>query len=189
MQHPNSFADADIVRRCLDGDVSLFEVLIKRYERMVFAFALRKISDPGVAQDLSQETFLIAYENLSRLKDRSRFKSWLMGITANLVRDHYKRRKLAGLPDTFEGEFVGIDPLQSVEQNERHEMLFKAMSRLSERYRAVLVKRYIEGAEYGDIAHELGLSIGAVEVCMHRARKALAAALAGYMAEPERNPE
>lgn len=185
MQHPSSIPDEEIVRRCLGGEVALFETLIRRYERMVYGFALRKVSDPGTAQDVAQETFLIGYENLSRLKDHARVKSWLMGITANLVRDHYKRRKLAGLPENFDGEFVGIDPLQSVEQNERHEMLFRAMSRLSERYRAVLIKRYLEGAEYGEIAAELGLSIGAVEVCMHRARKALGEVLKDYIHEPE----
>ena len=181
MQHPSSLTDAEIVRRCLDGDVAVFEVLVRRYERLAYSFALRKISDLGVAQDLAQEAFLIAFENLSRLKDPARLKSWLMGITGNLVRDHYKRRKLAGLPEGYDGEMLGLDPLQNVEERERHEMLYKAMSRLSERYRAVLIKRYLEGEEYAEIADDLGLSIGAVEVCMHRARKALAAVLREYI--------
>ncbi|MBX3473843.1 MAG: sigma-70 family RNA polymerase sigma factor [Planctomycetes bacterium] len=183
MQHPSSLSDEDIVRRCLAGESSLFEALIKRYERLVYGFVLRKVSDGGTAQDLAQETFLIGFENLSRLKEHARVKSWLMGIAGNLVRDYYKRRKLAGLPEGFEGEFVGIDPLQSAEEKERHELLYKAMAKLSERYRAVLIKRYLEGAEYDDIAKDLGLSIGAVEVCMHRARKALASALKEYMPE------
>lgn len=183
MQHPSSLSDEELVRQCLAGDSSTFEVLIKRYERMVYGFVLRKVSDAGTAQDLAQETFLIGFENLKRLKDHARVKSWLMGISGNLVRDYYKRRKLAGLPEGFEGEFVGIDPLQSVEDQEKHELLYKAMAKLSERYRAVLVKRYLEGAEYEEIAADLGLSIGAVEVCMHRARKALAGALKEYMPE------
>ncbi|MBK9975912.1 MAG: sigma-70 family RNA polymerase sigma factor [Planctomycetes bacterium] len=183
MQHPSSLSDEVIVRRCLAGEVSLFEVLVKRYERLVYGFVLRKISDAGVAQDIAQETYLIGYENLARLKDLTRFKSWLMGIASNLVRDHYKRRKLAGLPEGFEGEFVGMDPLQSVEEKERHELMYKAMAKLSDRYRAVLIKRYLEGAEYPEIAQDLGLSIGAVEVCMHRARKALSLALKEYMPE------
>src|SRR5690606_36501734 len=98
-------------------------------------------------------------------------KSWLMGIAANLVRDHYKRRKLAGLPEGMDVELVGLDPLQSAEQSERHEVLYKALAQLTERYRAVLIKRYLEGMEYADIATDLGLTVGAVEVCMHRTRK------------------
>lgn len=183
MQHPSSLSDEEIVRRVLAGESSLFEVLIKRYERMVYGFVLRKVSDNGAAQDLAQETFLISFENLSRLKDITRAKSWMMGIAGNLVRDYYKRRKLAGMPEGFDGEFAGTDPLQSAEEHERHELLYKAMAKLSERYRAVLIKRYLEGAEYAEIAQDLGLSIGAVEVCMHRARKALADALKEYMPE------
>lgn len=185
MQHPSSLSDEEIVRQCLAGESGLFEVLIKRYERLVYGFVLRKISDGGTAQDVAQETFLIGFENLARLKEPSRVKSWLMGIAGNLVRDYYKRRKLAGLPEGFEGEFVGIDPLQSAEDQEKHELLYRALAKLSERYRAVLVKRYLEGAEYEEIASDLGLSIGAVEVCMHRARKALAGVLKEYMPELE----
>ena len=174
-------ADEELVQRILRGDSSLFEHLIKRYERLVYGFTLRKVSDMGIAQDLAQETFLIGYENLPRLKEHARFKSWLMGIAANLVRDHYKRRKLAGLPDGMDVELVGLDPLQSAEQSERHEVLYKALAQLTERYRAVLIKRYLEGMEYADIAADLGLSVGAVEVCMHRARKSLGAAMKDLM--------
>jgi RNA polymerase sigma-70 factor (ECF subfamily) len=177
------FSDEDLIRRILRGDTALFEHVIKRYERLVYGFMLRKVSDMGTAQDLAQETFLISFENLARLKDHARLKSWIMGIAGNLVRDHYKRRKLVGLPDSFEAELTGLDPLQAAEQSERHEYMFRALTRLSERYRAVLIKRYLEGQEYKDIAEDLGLSIGAVEVCMHRARKALAAALKEFMIE------
>ncbi|MCG3185139.1 MAG: ECF RNA polymerase sigma factor SigW [Planctomycetes bacterium] len=176
-----ALSDEELVKRILRGDSSFYEHVVKRFERLVYGFMLRKISDVGVAQDLAQETFLIGYENLSRLKDHQRLKSWLMGIAGNLVRDHYKRRKMAGMPDGMDVELTGLDPLQSAEQQERHEVLYKALAGLSERYRAVLVKRYLEGLEYPQIAEDLGLSVGAVEVCMHRARKSLGAAMKELM--------
>lgn len=178
---PVPLSDEDLVRRVLRGETEIFEHIVKRFERLVYGFMLRKISDTGVAQDLAQETFLIAYENLDRLKDHARLKSWIMGIAGNLVRDHYKRRKMAGMPEGFEVELTGLDPLQTVEQQERHEYLYKALMQLSERYRAVLIKRYLEGREYDEIAEDLGLSVGAVEVCMHRARKALALVMKEYL--------
>ncbi|MBX3458378.1 MAG: RNA polymerase sigma factor [Planctomycetes bacterium] len=180
---PVPFSDEDLVRRILRGETDFFEHVIKRYERLVYGFMLRKISDTGVAQDLAQETFLISYENLERLKDHARLKSWIMGIAGNLVRDHYKRRKLAGMPEGMDVELTGLDPLQSIEQQERHEYLYKALMQLSERYRAVLIKRYLEGREYNEIAEDLGLSVGAVEVCMHRARKALASVMKEFLPE------
>ncbi len=69
------FNDEDLIRRILRGDSALFEHVIKRYERLVYGFMLRKVSDMGTAQDLAQETFLISFENLGRLKDHSRLKS------------------------------------------------------------------------------------------------------------------
>ncbi|MCZ7605944.1 MAG: RNA polymerase sigma factor [Planctomycetota bacterium] len=176
-----ALSDEELVKRILRGESSFYEHVVKRFERLVYGFMLRKISDVGVAQDLAQETFLIGYENLPRLKDHQRLKSWLMGIAGNLVRDHYKRRKMAGMPDGMDVELTGLDPLQSAEQQERHEVLYKALAGLSERYRAVLVKRYLEGLEYPQIAEDLGLSVGAVEVCMHRARKSLGAAMKELM--------
>jgi RNA polymerase sigma-70 factor (ECF subfamily) len=182
---PVGLSDEDLVKRILRGDSDLYEHVIKRFERLVYGFMLRKISDVGVAQDLAQETFLIGFENLDRLKDHKRLKSWLMGIAGNLVRDHYKRRKMAGMPENYDPELVGIDPLESAEQQERHEVLYKALQELSERYRTVLIKRYLEGMEYTDIADDLGLSVGAVEVCMHRARKALGAVIKEYLPDIE----
>lgn len=176
-----ALSDEELVKRILRGESSFYEHVVKRFERLVYGFMLRKISDVGVAQDLAQETFLIGFENLPRLKDHQRLKSWLMGIAGNLVRDHYKRRKMAGMPDGMDVELTGLDPLQSAEQQERHEVLYKALAGLSERYRAVLVKRYLEGLEYPQIAEDLGLSVGAVEVCMHRARKSLGAAMKELM--------
>jgi RNA polymerase sigma-70 factor (ECF subfamily) len=185
MNQPVGLTDEELVQRVLRGEGHFFEHVVKRYERLVYGFMLRKISDTGIAQDLAQETFLIGFENLARLKDQPRLKSWLMGIAGNLVRDHYKRRKMAGMPEGYEAELVGMDPLQTVEQQERHEVLYKALQELSERYRAVLVKRYLEGLDYPQIAEDLGLSIGAVEVCMHRARKALAQAMKEFMPDAE----
>lgn len=181
MADVSKLEDAQIVKRCLGGERALFEEVVRRYQNNIYGLCLRKVADLGQAQDIAQETFVVGYENLSRLKDPARLKAWLMGIASNLIRDYYKRRKVAGLPEGHDVELVGLDPLASVEQRERHELLYKAIATLSERYKAVLIKRYLEECEYPEIAEELGLSVGAVEVCMHRARKALAGALKELM--------
>lgn len=182
---PVPLSDEDLVARVLQGDVSIFEHIVTRYQRLLYGFMLRKVADITAAQDLVQETLLIAFENLGRLKDHSRLKQWIMGIAGNLVRDYYKRRKMAGMPEGLDVELTGLDPLQSLEQSERHEYLYKALMKLSERYRAVLIKRYLEGQDYREIADDLGLNVGAVEVCMYRARKALAEAMKEYMPQDE----
>lgn len=181
----NHETDQDLVARVLKGEQTAFECIVERYRNYVYGLALRKVSDVAMAQDIAQDTFVIAYENMPRLKAHDRLKSWLMGIASNLIRDYYKRRKVAGLGEDQDIPALLVDPLESMEQRELHELLHKALAQLSERYRAVLIKRYLEGLEYPQIAEELGLSVGAVEVCMHRARKNLAQALRDYTPEIE----
>ena len=75
--------DAQLIQRVLDGDETAFSALVKKYQRSVHALAWRKIGDFHIAEDITQETFLKAYQRLSTLKEPQSFASWLYVITAN----------------------------------------------------------------------------------------------------------
>ena len=75
--------DAALIQRVLGGDDTAFSVLVKKYQRSVHALAWRKIGDFHIAEDITQDTFLKAYQRLSTLKKPQRFGSWLYVITAN----------------------------------------------------------------------------------------------------------
>ena len=75
--------DAQLIQRVLKGDDTAFSALVKKYQRSVHALAWRKIGDFHIAEDITQDTFLQAYQRLSTLKEPQRFASWLYVIAAN----------------------------------------------------------------------------------------------------------
>ncbi len=90
MSNPKAMAEPDgvLVQRVLAGETDDFRVLVQRYQDAVFGVALSKTGSFADAEDIAQEAFLAAYESLARLKDDSRFGSWLYGITLNKVKRH-----------------------------------------------------------------------------------------------------
>ena len=75
--------DAQLIQRVLDGDDTAFSALVKKYQRSVHALAWRKVGDFHIAEDITQDTFLKAYQRLSTLKEPQSFASWLYVITAH----------------------------------------------------------------------------------------------------------
>ena len=75
--------DVDLIQRVLDGDDTAFSVLVEKYQKSVHALAWRKTGDFHIAEDITQETFFKAYQNLSKLKVSQSFASWLYVIATN----------------------------------------------------------------------------------------------------------
>ena len=84
MQQTTQQSDAQLIQRILQGDQEAFSPLIKKYQKGVHALAWRKIGDFHIAQEITQDTFLKAYEKLRTLKDPKAFAGWLYVIVANL---------------------------------------------------------------------------------------------------------
>src|SRR5262245_49274653 len=78
--------DAELVRKALAGDSTAFEELVDQYGNLVFSVAFSSTKSLGEAEELAQETFLIAWTRLSELREPERFRNWLCGITRILGR-------------------------------------------------------------------------------------------------------
>ena len=77
--------DVQLIQRVLEGDDTAFSTLVRKYQRSVHALAWRKIGDFHIAEDITQDTFLKAYQKLSTLKEPQSFASWLYVITLSLI--------------------------------------------------------------------------------------------------------
>src|SRR5215831_15839349 len=86
--------DAELVAKVRQGDKEAFGQLIERYQQMVGHIAKKMIADEWVARELAQEAILQAYLSLDHLRDASRFKSWLYGITLNMCRSYLHDQKM-----------------------------------------------------------------------------------------------
>jgi len=152
------------------GDRAAFDLLMRRHERLVLRTAYRLASRLEDAQDASQEVFLRLYRNLAKL-DTSSLTGWLYRVTVNVCHDA-RRRQLStvSLDDTPELAATGGDLQQRAGQNERRELLLRSLRVLSEKERAALVLRDLEGLSTAEVADVLGSSVATVRSQISKAR-------------------
>jgi len=178
---PPDESDATYARRVQNGDRDAFRVLIERYEGMVFDLAHRYADSPEDAEDLAQDAFLRAYRRIGDLKNPDRFSSWLYGIALNRCRDYAKnvRRETYAFSRTDEKD--GADALsgntrgqeEELLADERSAQLWAALDDLSATYATPFLLKYRDGMTYKAMSKRLDVSVSALKVRVHRARKKL----------------
>lgn len=174
-------SDATYARRVQDGDREAFRVLTERYEGMVFDLAHQYADSPEDAEDLAQDAFLRAYRRIGDLKNPARFSSWLYGIALNRCRDYAKnvRRETYAFSRTEEREdadaMAGEHRSQADDliADERSEQLWAALDKLSSTYATPFLLKYRDGLTYKAMSKRLDVSVSALKVRVHRARKKL----------------
>ena len=176
-------ADSDeaLVRAAKAGDYDAFERLFERHRDMVFRFAYNMAGRRDDAEDLVQEAFVRAYQNLARYRDEAKFTTWLLRIVTNLATDqgrmHTRRTALeqqeatGGLDWMTQGN--PVDPVKELEGERRAGVLRRAIASLPPHHRNMIVMRDIEEREYPDIAATLGCTVGGAKLRVLRARRAL----------------
>jgi RNA polymerase sigma-70 factor (ECF subfamily) len=174
------------------GRPEALTALFRRRQVDVYRFALHMSGTPALADDVTQDVFLIVMREASRYQaGRSSVTAWLCGIARNCVRQRLDREaRLESLATTSEDggarSVVQPDPLGEMSRVERIAMLRRAVLALPVRYREVVVLCDLEELTYADAADALQCAIGTVRSRLHRARAMLAVRLAALQAEGER---
>ncbi|MBO4343472.1 MAG: sigma-70 family RNA polymerase sigma factor [Clostridia bacterium] len=175
-----------LAKKASDGDVNSFEKIVRKYEKYVCAVAYSVLRDREETFDASQEVFLKLYHSIGSFKGESSFSSWLYRITKNCALDFLRKRKERPLSLTVsdendEGSKV-LDVSDESEKNspekalvskERKELLYEAISELSDEHREIIVLRDINGYSYSEISDMLSIEEGTVKSRLFRARAAL----------------
>lgn len=179
---PRDASEAELVARAQTGDEPAFEELVRRYRNDVYGLSFHFLRNREEAWDVSQEVFIKAYRSLKRFRGDSGFKTWLLRITANHCKDHFKKRKLAtvsidALPtqDFFAGPG---DPEKSLRNSELGQAIEEAMNSLPPKHRLAFVLREFEDMSYKEMAQVMQCSEGTVMSRLHHARKKLQNTLA-----------
>ena len=174
--------DTQLIQRVLAGDDTAFSVLVRKYQRSVHALAWRKIGDFHIAEDITQDTFLKAYQRLSTLKKPQRFASWLYVIAANNCSTWLRKKRLwtQSLEETNSAQLEKATYSGYViEENERmtketqREIVKKLLAKLQESERTVITLHYLGGMNYEEISEFLGVSVAAIKNRLYRARNRL----------------
>jgi RNA polymerase sigma-70 factor, ECF subfamily len=164
--------DARLVRACRNGDRVAFETLLARYERTIFNLAVRMLRNPDDASDVTQATFLRAFENLHQFDFQHRFYSWIYRIAINeSINCLNHRNRYIPLDDDGVDESCGPhDAYGSAQLGARVQA---AIMRLSPDYRAVIVLRHFTECSYHDMAEILGIPEKTVKSRLFTARQQL----------------
>ena len=167
--------DEELALRAQQGCAASFEQLLRRFQTPVLHFLQRRGFDAD-AEDLAQETFLRAYQNLHRYRSRWPFSAWLFTIARRMSINHRRRVR----PATNEATAVdaaasaAAGPLDVLVASERRQRLWDTASRiLSEEQTTALWLFYVEDMSVRDIAAVLGRSMASVKVLLFRARRTL----------------
>ena len=188
--------EQDIRRRAQQGDSEAFSLLVEAYQTQVYRLALRMCGE-AAADDVTQEAFLAAWQGLAFFRGEASFSTWLYRLVSNacvdLLRREGRRRASAaidwlrrekrhrGMDDVTELELPddGPGPQDQAEQAEAQQTVRRALSRLSEEHRQVLLLRYMQELDYAEIAAALEISEGTVKSRISRAKMRLRELLDG----------
>ncbi len=172
----NSLNDTTLIERVLGGDAEAFAMLVGRYSERVFALVRRIAPSREEAEELTQDTFVKAYENLGKFRRESSFSTWLYRIAYNTALSHTRRHRPRPGEwrdewDAAEGVFeeeAGAGPEESLRRVER------ALKALPPDDRALVQLFYLEEKPVREVALITGLSENNVKTRLHRIRKRLA---------------
>ncbi len=168
--------DSKALERVRGGDREAFRPLVERHQNAVYSFVLRLVRNPDTAEEIAQEAFVRAFASVDRFRAESKFRTWVMQIALNLIRD--RRRAEGRMPVVVSIEELrqrsdrpaAPDPESSMAREELASLLESALDSLPADYREVFVLKHVEGLPYGEIAEMTGVSVGALKVRAHRAR-------------------
>ncbi len=181
-------SDPELVELCKRADERAAVELLRRFERPVFSLIYRMVRDRELAEDLAQEAFVRAFNNLARYDPSYKFSSWLFKVAYNLTIDHLRKKRLNtvsihGSPSAVTTELQAATAITVESMEERPDEALQsreigseievAIGELRQEYRSAIILRHVEGRSYEEIAEIMDVPLGTVKTYIHRARKEL----------------
>lgn len=173
--------DEALVASAREGDYAAFERLYELHRNTVYRFAYQMTRSRDEAEDIAQEAFVRAFQNLHRFRKEAKFTTWILRITTNLCTDRARmgtRRTNLEQQEAMgalEWMTIGkvINPVEELEGERRAILVRKAVQALPPHHRGVLILRDFEEKDYKEIAEILSCTVGGAKLRVLRARRAL----------------
>ncbi len=177
-----------VLERFKRGDTSAFKDIVLAYQDRIYRLCRYMLGDPHNAEDAAQDTFLKAYQSLKNFKPDASLYTWLYRIAVNTCIDYKRKSAFESLfKHTNNGEDIIAEeqstepsPEKLYESRQMTDALQKALKKLSQKLRTIIVMKEIEGLPYEDIARVLDISIGTVKSRISRAREELRDLMKGF---------
>lgn len=180
----SSLEDDVLVKKAMGGNERSYEKLVNKYQRALHFHIMKMVKDHEQIEDLVQETFVKAFDNLNRYNTDYAFSTWLYRIATNHTIDYLRKKKLQTLSidepvNTKSGEMEMQLPDESAQtdrdiiRKQRQQMVRKAIQELPKKYRKVIELRHMEEKSYQEISEVLDKPLGTVKAHIFRAREML----------------
>lgn len=183
LERMNDAHPSRLISRCLAGDESAIETLVRQHETGVFRLALSVVGDAAEANEITQETFISALRSLASYQEKKTFKAWLYTIALNHSRSHLRKRKARERLSNVLASILQVDvqkqaaPEEAVIRNETEAILWESLNSLDERFRIVVVLRYFHELSIAEISDILAVNEGTIHSRLYTARERLRDAL------------
>ena len=176
------YDDVNLIQRTLEGDQQAFTTLVEKYQKQIHALAWQKIGDFHIAQEITQDAFLTAYQKLATLTHHNQFSGWIYAITSNKCKNWHRKKQSTfqslqtinpvELEEAYYLEYITRQREEAANQK-RRAVVQKLLSKLQESDRTIVNLFYIAEMTCEDIARFLGVSPNTVRSRLHRARNRL----------------
>jgi len=183
-----------LVTRAKSGDLSAFDSLIVHYRNRLYSVIYNMTMNADDAADLTQESFVKAFRSLAKFREKSSFYTWLYRIGVNLTLTHLKKRKIrqffsfdnvsddGGINKDLEAvSSTSSTSVKKALNNELHEKLNEALSKLSDKHRTIVVLFEIDGLGHKEIAKIMNCTEGTVRSRLFYAKQQLQSYLSEYL--------
>ncbi len=180
--------DRLLLLQAKQGNTAAFGEMVRRYQNAVFSVCYRLQGNRQEAEDMSQQTFIRAYQRLYTFEAERPFLPWIRRVAANICLNAMERRRLESVDvDSVEARLRAPptdDPVEQAAEQDRVERLHAAILALPPAYRAVIELRHFQELSYEEVSEMLNLPLNTVKSHLFRARKLLAEALKDERPEP-----
>ena len=188
--------EKELVKKAQSGDFEAFSQLIEKYKNKIYNLGFKLSGDRHDAEDILQETFLKAVDNIDKFRGESSFGTWLYAIAVNAVRALHQSKKKADLKpiedflpgghssgDGSKELFEWGDPHELLEQKELNRVIDETLAEMPDKYSVPFILRYYEDLSVKEVADSMHLSVAAAKSRILRARLALREKLSGEFKE------
>ena len=181
--------EGELIRRLQQHDEKAFQKCVKLYQTKVYGLVYRMLGSQAEAEDVSQEVFVTVFKSIDSFRGDSKFSTWLYRIAANHCKNRIKylkrraHKQTGELDDAAERELLGsssstlgqqqASPVEALEGLQLGSIVKRAITKLDEEHRLLLVLRDVEELSYEEIMQVTGLAEGTVKSRLHRARLVL----------------
>ncbi|MHC4882615.1 MAG: sigma-70 family RNA polymerase sigma factor [Planctomycetota bacterium] len=173
------YDEIQVLRSCAGGDSAAFEAIVSKYQSLVCAITYSAVGQVDKSEELAQQAFINAWQNLAQLQDLDMFKAWLIAITRNVIRTFYRTQKrdivnnAAPLDQVGDRPDSSPEPVETIISKEQEMIVQQSLERIPEMYREPMVLFYRQQQSTREVAEALDLTEETVRTRLMRGRKML----------------